>query len=39
VLYGCETGSLTLRRECRLRVFENTIVRRILETKRDENGE
>jgi hypothetical protein len=23
VLYGCETQSLTLREECRLRVFEN----------------
>ena len=23
VLYGCETWSLTLREECRLRVFEN----------------
>ena len=30
VLYGCETWSLILREECRLRVFEN---------KRDENGE
>jgi hypothetical protein len=25
VLYGCETWSLTLREECRLRVFENRI--------------
>ena len=24
VLYGCETWSLTLREECRLRVFENS---------------
>ena len=24
VLYGCEAWSLTLREECRLRVFENT---------------
>ena len=23
VIYGCETWSLTLRQECRLRVFEN----------------
>ena len=26
VLYGCETRSLTLREECRLRVFENRIL-------------
>ena len=25
VLYGCETWSLTLREECRLRVFENRV--------------
>ena len=29
VLYGSETWSLTLRDECRLRVFENRILRRI----------
>jgi hypothetical protein len=29
VLYGCETWSLTLREECRLRVFENRVLRRI----------
>ena len=29
VLYGCETWSLTLWEECRLRVFENRILRRI----------
>ena len=29
VLYGCETWSLTLREESRLRVFENRILRRI----------
>ena len=29
VLYGCETWPLTLRKECRLRVFENTVLRRI----------
>ena len=39
VLYGCETWSLTLREECRLRVFENRLLRRILGPKRDENGE
>ena len=27
VLCGCETWSLTLREECRLRVFENRILR------------
>ena len=36
VLYGCETWSLTLRKERRLRVFESRVVRRIFETKRDE---
>jgi len=36
VLYGCETWSLTLREECRLRVFENRVLRRILGPKRDE---
>ena len=39
VLYGCETWSLTLREESRLRVFENRILRRIFEPKTDENGE
>ena len=29
VLYGCKEWSLTLREECRLRVFENIILRRI----------
>jgi hypothetical protein len=28
VLYGCETWSLPLREECRLRVFENGVLRR-----------
>jgi hypothetical protein len=36
VLYGCETGSLTLREEHRLRVFENRVLRRIFGPKRDE---
>jgi hypothetical protein len=36
VLYGCETWSLTLRKECRLRVFENRALRRIFGPKRDE---
>jgi hypothetical protein len=35
-LYRCETGSLTLREEHRLRVFENRVLRRIFGTKRDE---
>jgi len=29
VLYGCETWSLTLREESRLRVFENRVLRKI----------
>jgi len=36
VLYGCETWSLTLREERRLRVCENRALRRIFRTKRDE---
>jgi hypothetical protein len=36
VLYGCETWSLTLRAEHRLRVFENMVVRRIFGPKKDE---
>jgi hypothetical protein len=36
VLYGCETSSLTLREEHRLRVFENRVLRRIFGPKRDE---
>ena len=39
VLYGCEAWSLTLREGCRLRVFENRILRRIFGPERDENGE
>jgi hypothetical protein len=35
-LYGCETWSLTLRKEHNLRVFENTVLRRIFGPKRDE---
>ena len=34
-LYGCETWSLTLREEHRLRVFENRVLRRIFWPKRD----
>ena len=36
VLYGCESWSLTLREEHRLRVFENGVLRRICRPKRDE---
>ena len=39
VLHGCEAWSLTLREECRLRVFENRILRRLFEPKRDANGQ
>jgi len=35
-LYGCETWSLTFREECRLRVCENRVLRRIFGPKRDE---
>jgi len=36
VLYGCETWSLTLSEERRMRVFENRVLRRIFGPKRDE---
>ena len=39
MLHGCETWSLTLREECRLRVFGNRILRRIFGPQRGENGE
>jgi hypothetical protein len=35
VLQGCETWSLTLRKECRLRVFENRVLKRIFSHRRD----
>ena len=35
VLYGCETWSLTLTEEHRLRVFENKVLRKIFGAKRD----
>jgi hypothetical protein len=35
VLYGCETWSLTVREEYKLRVFENRVLRRIFGQKRD----
>jgi len=36
VSYGCETWSLTLREESRLRVFEKRVLRRIFRPKTDE---
>ena len=36
VLHGCETWSLTLREECRLKVFENRVLRKKFGPKRDE---
>jgi len=36
VLYGCETWSLTLREERRLRVFQNMVLRRVFGPKTDE---
>jgi hypothetical protein len=38
VLCGCETWSLTLREEHRLRVFENSVLRRIFGPKRHEKN-
>jgi hypothetical protein len=35
IMYGCETWSLTLREEHRLRVFENRVLRRLYGPKRD----
>jgi hypothetical protein len=35
VLYGFETWLLTLKEECRLRILENRVLRRILGPKRD----
>jgi hypothetical protein len=36
VSYGCETWSLTMREERRVRVFENRVLRRVFVPKRDE---
>jgi hypothetical protein len=36
--YGCETWSLALREERRLRVFENRVLRRIFGPKREVTG-
>jgi hypothetical protein len=38
VLYGCETWSLTLGEEHRLKVFENRVLRRIFGPKREGDG-
>ena len=35
VLYGCETLLLTFRQECRLRVFQNSVLRRLFGPKRE----
>ena len=36
VLYECETWLLTMREECRLRVFENKVLRSTFGPKRDD---
>jgi maleate cis-trans isomerase len=36
VLYGCETSSLILGEEHKLRVFENRVLRKLFGPKRDE---
>jgi hypothetical protein len=36
VLCGCETWSVTLREEHRLRMFKNRVLRKMLGPKRDE---
>ena len=38
VLYGCETWSLTLREERKLRVYKNRVLRRIFGPKREGRG-
>jgi hypothetical protein len=38
VLYGCETWSLTLREDHRLRGFENRVLRRIVGPQREDDG-
>ena len=39
MLYGCDARSLEFREECRLRVFENWILRRIFGLKKDKSEE
>jgi len=36
VLYGCKTWSVTLRKECRLRVFDNRVLRKTFMSMRKE---
>jgi len=36
VLYGCESWSVTLQEESRLKVFKNRVLRRVFGHKRDE---
>jgi hypothetical protein len=36
VLYGCEARSVMLKEECRLRVFENGVMRKMFGPKREE---
>jgi hypothetical protein len=36
ILYGCEAWPLTLREGCRLRVSENSVLRRIFGLRREE---
>jgi hypothetical protein len=38
VVYGCETWSFTLREEHRLRVFENSVLRKIFGPKGEKDG-
>jgi hypothetical protein len=38
LVHGCETWSLTLREECRLRVFENRVLKKIFGPNREEDG-
>ena len=38
-LHGCETRSLTLREECTLKIYDDSIHRRVFELKRNKNGE
>jgi hypothetical protein len=38
VLYGCETWSLILGEKHRLRVFENSVLRKIFGPEREEDG-
>ena len=39
ILYGCEKWYLTLREQRRIKVLENSILRRIFGPKRNANGE